>query len=291
MKILDLIEQDDEFAKQTYGASNTTDERLDALQREMKTLAFHYKHVRDALQPYVNAHIFIDEWTGAYKQLVDVTPYKGVRTRVTNLEWMKVSRGVKEEPFVIDPKTPNIEKFWTKIENLTNTMVKYAKMYFAALKEQQKLKKKQREEVKSQSANDTSSLPAASKEEIKKIASEKAHIVIGKRSMTNPVTYCAGNFYAGPPEKYKDLTSTQWDLYIEIQKALKDAGWAPLTTLYGGRTQRNFINFVAVNDDNTFAWRKYQTSAQGGQNVVYIKDVGKITTAAFTYNPKKYLTK
>jgi hypothetical protein len=82
-------------------------------------------------------------------------------------------------------------------------------------------------------------------------------------------------------------------LLAQIQAALASAGIPPLTMLYGGRLSKSYggINFVAVNADQTFAWRKYDPSPGAGQNWVYFpgKPTGSLKTSDFVANPKQFL--
>jgi len=67
--------------------------------------------------------------------------------------------------------------------------------------------------------------------------------------------------------------------------------------LYGARTNipyndgtfYNGINFLAVNSDNTFAWRKTDPSAGAGQNYVYIRGIGQMKTSRFVAHPTHFL--
>ena len=124
------------------------------------------------------------------------------------------------------------------------------------------------------------------------------NIVIGKSKIANPLAQCEFALYAGPPEQYPDLTTSQVKLFNEIQGILKRTGILPLTLLYGGRRSKSYpgINFVAVNADKTFAWRKYDPSPGSGQNWIYIAGVrqkggGLLKTSDFIKSPYKYLHK
>lgn len=110
-------------------------------------------------------------------------------------------------------------------------------------------------------------------------------IKIGTSKVANPLATCELSLYAGPPEGYPDLTGSQKKLYAEIQDILAKAGIAPLVVLYGGRRNPSYrgINFVAVNADHTFAWRKYDPSPGAGQNWVYTAGASKRTSQ---YNKK-----
>lgn len=118
-------------------------------------------------------------------------------------------------------------------------------------------------------------------------------IKVGKNKIPNPAAKCELALYAGSPEQYPDLTGSQVKLLGQIQAILKAAGIPPLTILYGGRLSKQYagINFVAMNANQTFAWRKYDPSPGAGQNWVYFpgKESGSLKTSEFVASPKKFL--
>lgn len=117
-------------------------------------------------------------------------------------------------------------------------------------------------------------------------------IKIGKNKITNPLAQCELALYVGSPEQYPDLTRTQVTILAGLQLILAEAGMKPLTILYGGRRSHVYrgINFVAVNADNTFAWRKYDPSPASGQNAVYFAGAQK-TGSVFDSKTQKHIKK
>lgn len=141
---------------------------------------------------------------------------------------------------------------------------------------------------------------------------KELNIKIGKNKIANPLAYCDLALYVGPPEQYPDLTYSQVKILEKLQMLLGMAGLQPLTLLYGGRRSHSYtgINFVAVNADNTFVWRKFDPGPRSGQNTVYFAgatktssvfnsktktrearvSTGAMKTSDFLINPGKFLT-
>lgn len=287
MKLTDVVEQEDEFTKQKHVLSGTsTNDHMDHLEKQMDALAAYYGRTLTALKPYTTS-IMKKPWDAGYKEIHASTPYKGTYCRLENLKWATASGGAKEEMFAIDPATPRIEKIWPRIEELTVRMKKYVNEYTKLLKEYNKWKKKQREEVAQ--SDEASSVPTATPDEIRAFRkSGEESFKIGKRSISNPLSYCDGSFYMGPPGKYPALSGPMWDIFVKIQKGLKEAGVPPFTILYGGR-KKNFINFLMCNDDRSVVWRKYQSSVYGSDNSVYLSNGKKIRANVFAEDPKKWI--
>jgi len=119
----------------------------------------------------------------------------------------------------------------------------------------------------------------------------QTRITIGKNSMDNPLFDCELEHWVGAPADCPLLTTTQVVLLDQIQKGLIAFGAEPLTLMFAGRKSKTYkgINFVAINRDNTFAWRKYDPSAGAGQNWVYIPGIGQMKTSDFVTNPRRFL--
>lgn len=226
--------------------------------------------------------MFIDSWEGRYK---DMEPTAKFITTVCDFKMLSSQVALKK--ILVPNDTPNINKIWPAITRLANQTVKHNAAYQKLDKIRKTLNKQYRELTMSKV--NTAGVSVASPEEIKEVEINNPHIFIAHRKMTNPLSVCPTQRYVGPPEKFPLLTGTQADIFIKIQQALKIAGIGPLTLLYGGRTDQNYINFVMMNDKKDFVWRKYQTSAQGGQNTIYFKDGTTVNTNTFVHKPAAFL--
>jgi hypothetical protein len=185
---------------------------------------------------------------------------------------------------VIPKTTPNGAKLAHLFSKLYAANANIQKEIDKLERKVKQVKKEYREQRFSRKEN--VGLPEA---EIKKL-SKTSHFFIGKKKIANPVAVCNQALYAGPPDGYPDLTSTQIDYYIDIQQALKVAGMQPLTMLYGGRiANHGGINFVIINGDSKFAWRKYDPSPGAGQNWVYFNNGTHMNTSTFMDDPVKCL--
>lgn len=192
--------------------------------------------------------------------------------------------------FMVPNNTPGIETAWPQISRLAARSIQIHQAYIKMGKTKKALNKAYR--AQAMKAVDTGGTAVVTdKNEIAKIAAEQPEFHIGKRKMKNPLLNAQSAQYVGPPEKYPELTGSQMDLFLKIQKALKLAGRHGLNILYGCRAN-GYINFVAMTPDRKFAWRKYQQSSYSGANDVVVDDGAKgekVSTAGFLENPGKWL--
>lgn len=308
MKMIDLVEQEDEFTKQTTELDASAQKRLQQIERTMAALRSYHGRAIDALYVLTSTAsrklssvtgllgvggLLIPSWDHEdYDPLVKVSPYKGQICSNPFDDTFR-SHHIVISDYVIDPSTPNIKTLWPRIKNLTDKTVQYAMQYRKVDKQFTETRKIVRSETKAElDKNATGSVVTSA--DIKKLQKTMPEIFIGGKKIQNPLVTCALSLYAGPPEKYPDLTPTQVELLIDIQQALKVAGRPPLTMMYAGRLRKDYqaINFVAVTADNKFAWRKYDVSRGSGQNWIYYDDGKrgtKINTSAFVSAPAKYL--
>ncbi len=126
---------------------------------------------------------------------------------------------------------------------------------------------------------------------IDKIMMDEPKIKIGKSSFGNPLVTCEVSKYAGHPDNYEDLSNPMLMMLRSINKILETSGIPILTMMYAARSSKQYsgINFVVMNSDRSFMWRKYDPSGGAGQNWVYFKNGVHINTSVFLTNPGKYL--